>query len=100
MSLSTLLFQATIDEGCIGEAGSVIRAALDVVDPWIAYKIARQAMRYGHHSIAADIFTKLTAEVGQSTAVDTVTVKTCQSNNADILTQCDGAVTFNAADKS
>ena len=50
----------------MGEAAEqVLNDVLASVDWWTAYKIGRQAARYGHHSKAARIFSGLTSKVSE-----------------------------------
>ena len=59
----TLLLQATVCDGLSEESQSSIEHVLDTAGHWSAYKIARQATRYGHHHLASLIFGKLVNKV-------------------------------------
>ena len=61
----TLLLQATVCDGLSDEARDTIERMLDTAGHWSAYKIARQATRYGHHQLASVIFSKLVNKVGR-----------------------------------
>ncbi|KAK2150441.1 hypothetical protein LSH36_405g02019 [Paralvinella palmiformis] len=62
-SVVTLLLQATVCDGLSEESQSSIEHVLDTAGHWSAYKIARQATRYGHHHLASLIFGKLVNKV-------------------------------------
>lgn len=61
--LVRLLLQGSVEDGLDAEMLEMIKRVLDVIDGWTVYKIGRQAGRYGHHALAADIFEKLTTQI-------------------------------------
>jgi len=62
--LSTLIFQAAKDRTSLNsDLEAVTSLTTQVCDSWACYKIGRQAARYGHHSMAAIIFSSLTNRV-------------------------------------
>ena len=61
--LVTLLFQACVGEFLPEHVTQVVNKVLESVNCWVAYKLARQATRYGHHEMAAGIFHSIYPEV-------------------------------------
>ena len=61
--LVTLLFQACVGETLPDAVHDTVKLVLSAVNSWVAYKIARQAARYGHHAVAAEIFGVLQEQV-------------------------------------
>lgn len=62
--LTTLIFQAAKDiPGLSSDIENIATLTTQMYDHWVCYKIARQAARYGHHVIAAQIFSGLTNHV-------------------------------------
>ena len=64
VSLLTLLLQASIEEGLAAEDCQLVQEVVGMVDGWTAYKIARQAARYGHHKVASEVLAGLATQVG------------------------------------
>jgi len=58
-----LLFEASTEDGLHTEALQMVNRVIGDVNGWTAYKIGRQASRYGHHAVAADIFSNLSTTV-------------------------------------
>lgn len=56
--LGTLIFQAAGSETIPNEIQKLILRN-GHKSPWFMYKLARQAMRYGQHPVAADLFSSL-----------------------------------------
>ena len=48
-----------------GKAYSTTKEVLARADGWTAYKIGRQAARYGHHQLASDIFGNIATKVSE-----------------------------------
>lgn len=63
LSMVRLLFEASTENGLSTEALQMVNRVIGDVDGWTAYKIGRQASRYGHHAVAAEIFSNLTTNV-------------------------------------
>ena len=63
VAVATLLLQACVGEDIPHSVESAVKDALEGVNAWTAYRIARQAARYGHHQMAAYIFNRLTMKV-------------------------------------
>lgn len=63
LSIVRLLFEASIVKSLDSSALEITNRVLDGVDGWTAYKIGRQAGRYGHHSLAADVFGRLSTSI-------------------------------------
>ena len=61
--LCTLIFQTLVDKGLSPEMTSLVLESSEKVGGWLAYQIARQAARYGHHRMAAQIFDNLASKV-------------------------------------
>lgn len=61
--LCTVLFQVAGDVEIPDGVNILILSAAERADPWIAYKIARQALRYGQFAIAERIFVALAKKV-------------------------------------
>lgn len=57
--MCTLLFQANVDYSQKGQESQLIMKAINSFDLWSSYRVARQATRYGHHEVAAQIFSLL-----------------------------------------
>ena len=55
----TLLFQTSVDKPWLLQDDLIILNAINSVDYWSAYRIGRQATRYGHHQYAIKIFSSL-----------------------------------------
>lgn len=55
----TLLFQTSVDKPWVLQDDLIILNAINSVDFWSAYRIGRQATRYGHHQYAIKIFSTL-----------------------------------------
>lgn len=84
-----LLLQACANDGLPADVATLIEHISEQCDGWMAYKIGRQASRFGHHSLAASIFAQLTLAVSgliHSTAwstyihihvIDGLSVMTC-----------------------
>jgi len=66
LSLVRLLLHACFEDGLPDEVVALVKAVEAQVDGWTAYKIGRQATRYGHHSLAKDIFGALKMAVCSS----------------------------------
>ena len=64
VSLLILLLQASLEEGLDAEDSRLVQEVVGVVDGWTAYKIGRQAARYGHHKVASEILGGLATQVG------------------------------------
>ncbi|XP_014664803.1 PREDICTED: integrator complex subunit 7-like [Priapulus caudatus] len=58
--LTCVVFQACRD-GIPADTLAVVETAVQSVNCWDQYRIARQAARYGHHGVASRIFDSLTA---------------------------------------
>ena len=58
-----LLLQACASDGLPADVAALIENISRQCDGWMAYKIGRQAARFGHHSLAARIFAQLTLAV-------------------------------------
>lgn len=63
MRLLTLLFQALVEEDVSADTTDFIINLLYKLDAWNAYKVARQAARYRHHSVATKIFSTIITKV-------------------------------------
>lgn len=61
--LSTLVFQTLSNYQWNNETITMIHKAIGGNNLWANYRIARAAVRYGHHNIALDIFKGLTEQV-------------------------------------
>ncbi|KAL5009066.1 hypothetical protein ScPMuIL_014647 [Solemya velum] len=59
----TLLFQAAMGEIIPPDVHDVLISCTKTADPWVNYKIARQAMRYGQYHIAGCILQSLTKKI-------------------------------------
>ncbi|KFM66126.1 Integrator complex subunit 7, partial [Stegodyphus mimosarum] len=55
----TLLFQTSVDKPWLIQDDAIIMNAVNSIDFWSAYRIGRQATRYGHHQFAIRIFSML-----------------------------------------
>ncbi|CAH1791227.1 unnamed protein product [Owenia fusiformis] len=61
--LATLIFEASVGSEIMPQAKEVILDFTMWTNQWIAYKIARQASRYGQHNTASQIYGTLTNKV-------------------------------------
>lgn len=61
--LCTLIFQAMKDQTWPSEDERLIVDVTKYSKLWDAYRIGRQATRYGHHKVGAEIFSGLTTKV-------------------------------------
>ena len=59
LAITRLILQGSACEGLSTEVAGEIFHVQESVDGWMAYKIARLAARYSHHSLAAGIFSRL-----------------------------------------
>ena len=57
------MFQACVGEELPSDVTQVVKQVLCCVNQWVAYKIGRQATRYAHHRLAADIFKQVMSQV-------------------------------------
>ncbi|ELT98599.1 hypothetical protein CAPTEDRAFT_184593 [Capitella teleta] len=63
LSLMTLLLQACASEELDRDVHSAVTQSLVRMNSWDVYRIGRQATRYGHHALGADIFAELAGKV-------------------------------------
>ncbi|RUS69914.1 hypothetical protein EGW08_022321, partial [Elysia chlorotica] len=61
--LCTLLFQAQFHKAMSGTVHGQVMACISQANPWIKYKVARQAMRYSQYHVAYDIFKSLNLQI-------------------------------------
>ncbi|GFS17810.1 integrator complex subunit 7 [Elysia marginata] len=61
--LCTLLFQAQYHKAMSGTVHGQVMACIGQANPWIKYKVARQAMRYSQYHVAYDIFKSLNPQI-------------------------------------
>lgn len=61
--LTTLLFQTLKGHAWPELATTAVKCALQHVDMWCAYRIARTASRYGHHGVASEVFQRVSVGV-------------------------------------
>jgi len=63
LAATRLLLQACANDTLPADVAEAIENISRQSDGWMAYKIGRQAARFSHHSLAANIFTRLTQTV-------------------------------------
>jgi len=63
LALIRLLLQACANYGLPTDVAELIENISRQCDGWMAYKIGRQAARFGHHFLATGIFAQLTLAV-------------------------------------
>ena len=59
----TLLFQATVEEPMSDRNLTFILDMVSTMNGWATLKVTRQASRYGHHGLAAQLYNKLASQV-------------------------------------
>lgn len=66
VQLCTLVFQAAREQLMPPDVQATLRLAVEKCESWQAYRIARQALRYGQFSFAELIFSDLAYKVSQN----------------------------------
>ena len=61
--LCTVLFQAAEGQAIPDHISQQIVSCCDRANPWLAYKLARQALRFGQCAVAESVFNTLTQKV-------------------------------------
>lgn len=61
--LCTLVFQIFSGYELSSESFSIVSRTVEDNNLWANYRIARAAVRYGHHNVALNVFTALTEQV-------------------------------------
>ncbi|KAF2367660.1 Armadillo-type fold [Trinorchestia longiramus] len=62
-TVCSVVFQAYLGHAWDGPALERVMAATKCTDNWTAYRLARQAARYGHHQIAGSVYSSLRSRV-------------------------------------
>lgn len=61
--LTRLIFQIHVGYEWAPESRRIVESAVRKIKPWFMYRVARNAARYGQHSIVIDIWVQLLSQV-------------------------------------
>ena len=88
LRITTILLQAYSECQLPGDVEGTVETCVGVTNCWVVYRIARQATRFGHYSLATKLFISLNNRVGSASVATSVllslTVASAKGKNGTI----------------